>query len=193
MRQLLFIHNVHFAVFRAATLSRCMYHIRYLLLPGERVLFNGRIHPVLYFPGLCYIALAVAVMYYVPQWAQFAPELRHKWWDVVGNYPWLRYLLPGVAAALFLFGVSRLMRAYLISYSTELVLTDRRIIAKTGITTTTTVEMDRHKIAGVIVTQTILGKLLNYGWVRLRGFSGDIAGLPAIINPVGLQKYVNQR
>ncbi len=108
-------------------------------------------------------------------------------------------MLPGVAVidlrtvaiVLVLLGSYSVLQAFIRIHFTELVVTDRRIIAKTGVFNVTTVEFDRDRLAGVTVYQSMLGRVLNYGWVTLEGFSGDIGGFPPIAKPNDLQKAVN--
>lgn len=170
-----------------------MQHIRYLLLPDEKVLFEGRIHPVVYAPGLILIALAIATMYFLPQWIDASPFLSLQMARLARWYPALQHLVPGVAGLLFVMGVAKIFTSYFTIFSTELVVTDRRVIAKIGITTTTTVEMDRFKIAGVVITQSLPGEWMDYGWVTLQGFSGNVIRFPVLAHPKELQKQIHSR
>ncbi len=160
-----------------------MRYIKLILHPGERIFFNGAVHPVLYLPGIISVLLALAVMKYLYPFLQGIHELFYY-------QKYVRYGCIGLSALLFLRGVISIFRAFMVIYYTELVVTDRRIIAKFGVTTTTTMEIDRGRIAETLITQTMSGKIFNYGWVILRGFSGNIGGLPPIANPYGLQQAI---
>lgn len=160
-----------------------MRYIKLILQPGERVYYNGVVHPVLYLPGIIAVISALLVMKYL------YPFLLN--WPVTAFYPqYVRYGCIGLSALLFLRGVIDICRAFMTIYYTELVVTDRRVIAKFGVVTTTTMEIDRRRIAETLITQTLTGKMLGYGWIILRGFSGNIGGLPPITNPYGLQQAI---
>lgn len=167
-----------------------MRYINYILLPEEQVLYSARLHPVLYVRGLVYLGLSVAVMRYLPDWLAQFPRLMGLFYQGCYYFTPLCYSLKALSLFLFGLGIWRLIQAFILIYSTELVVTDRRVIVKFGVATTTTMEMDRRKIAGIVVHQTMNGKMMNYGLVTLRGFAGQVATLPAVANPYGLQKYV---
>lgn len=168
-----------------------MRYLRLLLLPGERVLFDGRIHPVLYIKGFALMLLPLAIHYYCPQIKAYTAFLNPYIHKLIRFFPPAQYSLEALSAALFLVGAYYVFKAFVTITFTELAITDRRVMAKVGVFTTTTVEMDRNRVAGVVVTQTVMGKMLNYGWVAIRGFAGDITGLPVIANPHGLQRQLN--
>lgn len=67
----------------------------------------------------------------------------------------------GLAAALIfgLFGVLLLLRDWIIRRTTEIDVTDYRVIYKTGLIRRRTAEMNLNKIESVIVDQSILGRL----------------------------------
>ena len=169
-----------------------MRYIKLLLLPDEHVLFNARFHPILYAPGLFWLSLTIAAWHFGPEIVYSNKTLLTYWSKLYYYNGWSRHLPRIVLGAAALYAVSLLGKAMTLIQFTELVVTDRRVIAKTGILTTTTVEMDRRRIAEVIVTQPLLGRILNYGFVQLRGFAGDIRGLPAVSHPAQLQQTVNR-
>jgi len=73
-------------------------------------------------------------------------------------------------------------------WSTELVVTDQRVIARTGLIARDTNEIDCTMIEGVDVKQGILGKLIGFGTVGVRGADGVIAPIHRVNNPTGIRK-----
>lgn len=162
-------------------------YITRLLLPGEKIVFNGKVHYIVYVPAMVYLLLSVALMYFLPD--MLASERLMARLDMPPES--VTRAVKFLSLFFFFIGATKFVKALLLAASTELVVTDRRVIAKTGITTTTILEMDCRKIASVMVTQSMTGQMLNYGWIILRGFSGDIGGLPVIAKPELLQQAIN--
>jgi len=65
-------------------------------------------------------------------------------------------------------------------WSDEFVITNKRIIVKTGIISRKTLEMNLNKIESVNVDQSILGRLLGYGTITIIGTGGTRESFPDI-------------
>jgi uncharacterized membrane protein YdbT with pleckstrin-like domain len=94
------------------------------------------------------------------------------------------------AIALMLLGGWLLVRALWRRLNTELVITDRRVIYKTGFISRRTREMHMDKIVSVDVTQGIIGRVLNYGDITINGAGQSIEQIPAIDHPVEFRNHV---
>jgi uncharacterized membrane protein YdbT with pleckstrin-like domain len=70
----------------------------------------------------------------------------------------------------------------------ELALTNKRAIAKFGLISLETVEINLDKIEGIRVKQGLFGKMLNYGTVTVQGTGGTHAIIPNISNPVEFRR-----
>lgn len=77
--------------------------------------------------------------------------------------------------------------------TTELVLTDKRVIAKFGFIRRQTVEISLNKVEGISVEQGLLGRLLNFGSVGINGTGGSKAPIPYINTPLLFRKEVNKQ
>lgn len=170
-----------------------MGYVDKILLDNERVLFQARIHPIIFVPGATMLLLAVACV-------KVLPDLSSQYYVVYaitnifkGLYSDFTYLPQVLAGIFFTGGVYKLIKAYIIAAYTELVITSIRVIAKFGVFETTTIEMEKQKIVGVVIHQNPIGQIFNYGTITLRGFAGNISGIPAISKPYELQKYINTR
>ena len=97
-------------------------------------------------------------------------------------------LLGVVLLPAFGIGLILLVRVWLIYRTTELAITDKRIIAKRGILHHTSMELRLDKIESIQVDQPLLGRLLNYGAVTLAGTGGDKTPIESIRDPVEFQK-----
>ncbi len=87
-----------------------------------------------------------------------------------------------IAFALFLI-VAPILRYY----TSELALTNRRVVARIGVITLRTVEIRLEKIESVSVQQGISGRVLNYGSVVITGTGGSHDTMPDIPDPVAFR------
>ena len=90
-----------------------------------------------------------------------------------------------------IFVITSFVAIWMRHWTTELAITDRRVVAKTGLIARDTNELNRAKIEGVDVQQSVLGRILNYGTISVRGTGGAIAPIPRIRNPLAFRKAVH--
>lgn len=87
---------------------------------------------------------------------------------------WLLLLIPlGIIAS-----------AVLSVKTSELVITDRRVLIKVGFIQRQTFEMFISKIESVAVVQGMIGKMLDYGTVEIRGTGGSSQSFATIAAPL---------
>ena len=87
---------------------------------------------------------------------------------------WLLLLIPlGIIAS-----------AILSVKTSELVITDRRVLIKVGFIQRQTFEMFISKIESVAVVQGMIGKMLDYGTVEIRGTGGSSQSFATIAAPL---------
>lgn len=84
-------------------------------------------------------------------------------------------------------GVIAWVAAYLRYIGTELAVTNRKIIAKTGVIRRDTIEMLLERVESVQVRQSLLGRLLNYGSVIVSGAGTPQAPIVGISDPLGFR------
>jgi uncharacterized membrane protein YdbT with pleckstrin-like domain len=69
-------------------------------------------------------------------------------------------------------------------------VTDQRVIFKRGIFARYTIEMNRSKVESVDVDQTILGRLLGYGTLMVRGTGGSLEPMESISDPLAFRTHI---
>jgi len=74
--------------------------------------------------------------------------------------------------------------------TTELAVTDRRVIYKTGILQRHSMEMNRSKVETVGVNQSILGRVLGYGTIIVRGTGGSFEPIQFIGDPLTFRSHI---
>jgi hypothetical protein len=89
-----------------------------------------------------------------------------------------------VAWLLFLIPAGILLAAAVGVKTSELVITDRRVLIKVGFIRRHTFEMFISKIESVAVYQGMMGRIFNYGTVEIRGTGGSAEAFATIANPL---------
>lgn len=97
-----------------------------------------------------------------------------------------------LAATIVVAGVAWLVIGLIRRSSTELAVTNRRVIAKFGFVRRSTVELNIAKIESVRVEQSIMGRLLDYGSVYVTGTGSTMDPIPFIANPIAFRQAVQQ-
>ncbi len=92
-------------------------------------------------------------------------------------------LLPLFGAGLILW-----IAAWIIYISTELAITNKRIISKKGLIQRQTVEMFLEKIESIQVDQGVLGRVFNFGSITIAGTGGDKSPINNISDPIEFRK-----
>lgn len=75
---------------------------------------------------------------------------------------------------------------------TELVITDKRLIAKFGLLSTQSIEIRLGKIESVRVIQGLIGRMLNYGDIVVTGTGSTFDPIRHIANPLAFRTALNQ-
>jgi len=97
-----------------------------------------------------------------------------------------------MAAVAFAIGFVVILVAVIRRRTTELVLTDRRIITKRGFISRDTVEMNLSKVESLHVDQSLLGRILNYGDVTVVGTGASLEPLRGIASPLELRRKLGE-
>ncbi len=91
----------------------------------------------------------------------------------LGQLHWWIFIHGSVVAAIGLgLVLASFIGAYINLISTDLAVTNRRVIAKFGFIRRRTVELNHSKVEGFHDDQGVLGRLLNFGTVTVTGAGG---------------------
>lgn len=104
------------------------------------------------------------------------------------------YFLPiffGVILIPVVVGIVMLIWVWIKFTSTELAVTDRRVIAKFGFISRKTFELNVDRVEGIQVDQSVMGRLFGFGTLRIAG-AGNADPIPNISDPMGFKKAVNE-
>jgi uncharacterized membrane protein YdbT with pleckstrin-like domain len=151
-----------------------MRYIERILQPGETLVYSGRIHWVIYLPAMILALVALAAL------TQVKSGPTGMSWLIFSIACWLG------AGVTFVSGWFR-------RWTTEIDVTDRRIVYKRGLIKRHTVEMNMDKVESVDVDQSIFGRLLNYGDITIRGTGIGLEPLHGIDAPLDFRNRVTAR
>ena len=94
----------------------------------------------------------------------------------------------GVILAPVAIGLVLLLIAWITIKSTELGVTNKRVIVKTGFISRRTVELNLQKVESVQVDQGLMGRVLNFGTIVIAGGGNPFAPLAGIADPLGFRR-----
>jgi uncharacterized membrane protein YdbT with pleckstrin-like domain len=99
-------------------------------------------------------------------------------------------ILSGLSA---LAGVLLFIPAWLKRFGTEIAVTDRRVIYKTGLVQRDTTEINMAKTESVDVSQSILGRVFDFGTLTIRWTGETIEALRNIASPLQFRNAIMVR
>lgn len=83
------------------------------------------------------------------------------------------------------FGALGFLRALVHWFTTELAVTNKRIIGKQGLFTRQTMELNHSKVESVTFNQSIVGRIFNFGAIRINGAGSGVDSRGRPRKPVG--------
>jgi uncharacterized membrane protein YdbT with pleckstrin-like domain len=152
-----------------------MSYVDRVLQPGERVVARATLHWVTYLGGLAAFAAAIVLFLAAQKAPTIAPALQVA-----------ALVLAAIGALLFL-------RAWVHRWGTEIAVTNRRVIYKSGVVSRRTVEMNVEQIESVEVDQTILGRILGYGDISVHGTGEGVETFRLIADPLSVRSAITAR
>lgn len=85
-------------------------------------------------------------------------------------------------------GIIFFIAAYLKFISTELAITNKRVIAKFGFISRRTIEINLDRIESIQVNQGIFGRIFNYGSLVVSGAGNPQAPIPGVSDPLAFRR-----
>ena len=149
-------------------------YARATLAPNETPYFKTSLHWII-FVRFAFLALVALVFLALP----FAIAVQALTASEIG---WFVLPLP----------VFLLVPPALAFASSELLITDRRVLIKSGIIRRQTLEMFISKVESIAIDQSFLGRLLDYGSVVIRGTGGLEEPFAAIAHPIEFRNCVQR-
>src|SRR5467141_3704207 len=148
-----------------------------ILQPGEKVLYSTNAHWIFYWPAIAAWIVAAVFLGLSRMFAADTPVL----------------ICLALAAISAVFALYRMLTAWFHRSTTETDVTNMRVVHKTGFIKRRTFEMSLDKVESVDVNQSILGRLLNYGNVTVRGVGEGAETITTIASPLDFRNHITAR
>ena len=113
----------------------------------------------------------------------------------LGLFDQIQTLHPGIkilAFFVFLMGVLKFAQLMIIRETTEIGVTDMRLVYKRGLVARAVGEINIDRIEGVNVIQGIMGRLFGYGRVIVRGMGVGEVVMPPVRQPIRFKKAIEK-
>ena len=160
-----------------------MSYIEKSLVSGETVLYRARLHWIvmLWHAGIGACIGLVGIGFLVGA--------------VVSSQHSRGFAGPmGVVGILLFLGALALVGLGIVKRNaTEIAVTSRRVLIKTGVVNRRTLELLLVRVESIGVNETPLGRMLGFGTVILRGTGGTPEQFDRIANPLEFRKHVQSQ
>ena len=150
------------------------------LITGETVSYRARLHWLLFVKP----ALTAIVILAIAGFLFYGTDLGKVLAAQTSLLVWIGVLVISAAP---------LLSTTLKWRSAEFAVTNKRVILKTGFIQSKTAEMFLNKIESVGVDQSIVGRVLGYGTVVIRGTGGSLEPFHHVSNPLRFRKEIQEQ
>jgi uncharacterized membrane protein YdbT with pleckstrin-like domain len=159
-----------------------MGYIDETLMADERIIYRTKPHWIIFTPVLGWLILALLITFIGPRYDLGTVKF-HGNYTLVDIFAGLAFIIA-LLSALFTF----------ITYQTsEFGITNKRVLMKVGFIRRSTLEILLQKIESIQVSQTVLGRILNYGLIIVSGVGGSRDPFQNIPNPLVFRRYAQEQ
>lgn len=137
-----------------------MSYVQSNLMPNEEVIATGKLHWWAYAPSGALAAFGLMLM--------------------AGS--------PVFGGVMLIAALMLMVKAWINTISTELAITNRRVIAKFGFIRRSTIELLHKNVESFHVDQGVMGRILNFGTIVVNGTGGVRTPIPNIAAPLEFRR-----
>jgi uncharacterized membrane protein YdbT with pleckstrin-like domain len=160
-----------------------MTYVESNLIPGETVIYQTRLHWIVMLGHAvlgCLLGLSgVVLLYYT--------------FSQTGIDSTTLHLMEGGGVALIVCGLVAILMGMVRQNATEMAVTNRRVVIKTGLTSRKTIEMLLNKVESIEVSETTFGRMLGYGTIVVIGTGGTPEPFHKVAHPLEFRSQVQQQ
>jgi uncharacterized membrane protein YdbT with pleckstrin-like domain len=161
-----------------------MTYVESNLVPGETVIYQTRLHWIVMlghiFIGCVLLGLpGVLLLYYA--FSQHGMDINTL------------HLTEGGGVALLVCGAVVILTGMVRRGATEMAVTNRRVVIKTGLMSRKTIEMLLNKVESIEVSETTFGRMLGYGTIVMIGTGGTSDPFHQVAHPLEFRNQVQQQ
>ncbi len=127
-----------------------MGYIHSNLMKGEKIVYQSKVHWFIFVPGCAMLLFGIFFTLCSKSLGSDGPAM-----------------FSFFAGIFFFAGIIYLVKAFITAASIELAVTSKRVIAKFGFISRTTVELNHSKVESFNVDQGVLGRIFGFGTLVL--------------------------
>lgn len=136
------------------------------LQSDEQILFIGKVHWYVYVPAVLFV--------------------------VIGLIFFSIYYLRVFGIIIFILAAFKFIEAWIFKAYTELAITNKRTIAKVGFIKRTVMELNNNKVESINFTQSVFGRIFDFGTIIIHGTGGGKNIIPSISHPIQFKNMATQ-
>ena len=142
-----------------------MSYIDETLLPDEHVVYRTELHWIIFARPVLVLIVGIALLIAFPR-------------------------VPAASVPVLLFGVLLLISPIVAYQTTELGVTNKRMIVKVGFIRRRTLELLLRQVEALSVDQSLSGRMLGYGSITLTGTGGVREIFHRVCDPLELRRRI---
>lgn len=172
-----------------------MLYIQQSLGPNEEIIHLGEFHWMHDVKAVMNIVFGIIMAVMVVFGGVFAYYKMGKIPPSVDMMTAVQYLPWGIkifAFIMFVMGLYSFARMMTDKATTEMAITNQRVIYKQGLMTRHVGEIAVDRIEGVVVLQSMWGRLFDYGQLAVRGMGVGEVVLPPIQKPIVFRQAIQE-
>jgi hypothetical protein len=154
------------------------------LVPGETVIYQTRLHWIVM---LWHIFLG-CLLFVLPGGFLLYYALSHP-----GIEKTTLHIMEGGGVSLLVCGVVTILMGMMRRNATEMAVTNRRVVIKTGLVSRKTIEMLLNKVESIEVSEAAFGRMLGYGTIVVIGTGGTPEPFHKVAHPLEFRSQVQQQ
>ncbi len=161
-----------------------MSYVESNLVPGETVIYETRLHWIVMLGHIivgCLLLVLPGVLLLIYAFRQTDIETRNL------------HLMEGGGVALLVCGIVTILMGMVRRNATEMAVTNRRVVIKTGLASRKTIEMLLNKVESIEVSETAFGRMLGYGTIVVIGTGGTPEPFHKVAHPLEFRSQVQQQ
>jgi len=144
-----------------------------ILGQDEKIAFIGTLSQVIYAPGIAVVLISLAAFAFAGE----SPPMKD---------------LAFLALAPALIGIGMMAKQLVRQFTTEAVITDRRVILKTGLMAREAKDLSLSRIQGADLIQTAQGRLFGYGDVDVKEVGEGSINFRQLRDPLGFRRVLEE-
>jgi len=161
-----------------------MSYVESNLVPGEVLIYETRLHWIV----MLWHMILGCLLLGLPGLLLLYYALTHTGIDSK-----TLHVMEGGGVALLVCGVVAILMGMLRRNATEMAVTNRRVVVKTGLASRKTIELLLDKVESIEVNETPFGRLLGYGTIVLIGTGGTPEPFHQVAHPLEFRSQVQQQ